>query len=65
MPQYIEFHFDLTSPYGYLGPEQIEPLADRDACRIKWRPFCLLGGEPFSGGDRLLRIGRGLSSGDF
>jgi 2-hydroxychromene-2-carboxylate isomerase len=25
MPAPIEFHFDLSSPYGYLAAQKIEP----------------------------------------
>ena len=59
MPQYIEFHFDFTLPCGDLGSEKIDPLADRDAYKVKWRPFFLIGGEPFSG------VGRRPTGGGF
>lgn len=59
MPQHIEFHVDFTSPYGDRSLEKIEPLADRKAFKVKWRPFFLIGGEPFSG------VGRRPTGGGF
>ena len=54
MPQY-----DFTLPGGDLGSEKIDPLADRDAYQVKWRPFFLIDGEPFSG------VGRRPTGGGF
>lgn len=39
----LEFFFDISSPWTYLGFENIQPLAARHAVRIDWRPF-LVGG---------------------
>ena len=27
MPKPVQFHFDFSSPYGYLAAQKIEPLA--------------------------------------
>lgn len=37
----IEFHFDFSSPYGYLGSELIEALASRHQRGVHWRPMLL------------------------
>ncbi|MEE4660672.1 MAG: 2-hydroxychromene-2-carboxylate isomerase [Halieaceae bacterium] len=39
----IEFFFDLTSPWTYLAFTGIQPLAQRYAADIEWRPI-LVGG---------------------
>lgn len=65
MPQHIEFHVDFTSPYGDRSLEKIEPLADRKAFKVKWQPFFLIGGEPFSGADHRPRTGHWPTGGGF
>lgn len=37
----LPFHFDFSSPYGYLGSELIESLAARHGRRVQWRPMLL------------------------
>ncbi len=37
----IEFYFDFSSPYAYLGSELIEAAAERQAVDVVWRPFLL------------------------
>ena len=37
----VDFHFDFSSPYGYLGSELIEALAARHGRRVRWRPMLL------------------------
>jgi 2-hydroxychromene-2-carboxylate isomerase len=39
----IDFWFDLSSPFAYLGSTQIEAVAARAGARVTWRPL-LLGG---------------------
>ena len=41
MPAPLEFHFDFSSPYGYLGSEKIEALATRHGRTVEWRPMLL------------------------
>jgi 2-hydroxychromene-2-carboxylate isomerase len=41
MPAPIDFHFDFSSPYGYLGAELIEALASRHGRTVNWRPVLL------------------------
>ena len=41
MPAPLEFHFDFSSPYGYLGSEKIEALATRHGRAVEWRPMLL------------------------
>ncbi len=42
-PRTIDYWFDYTCPYAYLGSTQIEALASRTGAALRWRPF-LLGG---------------------
>ena len=37
----IVFHFDFSSPYGYIGSEKIEALASRHGRGVDWRPMLL------------------------
>lgn len=37
----IDFYFDFSSPYGYLGSELIEPLAARHGRQVAWHPVLL------------------------
>jgi 2-hydroxychromene-2-carboxylate isomerase len=41
MSQAIEFYFDFSSPYGYLGSERIDAIAEKHDCQVIWRPFLL------------------------
>lgn len=41
MPPPIEFHFDFSSPYGYLASTRIDALAARRGRAVAWRPFLL------------------------
>jgi 2-hydroxychromene-2-carboxylate isomerase len=37
----LEFHFDFSSPYGYLGAAKIEEIAARHGRTVDWRPMLL------------------------
>ena len=37
----LRFHFDFSSPYGYLASEKIEALAARHGRGVDWRPMLL------------------------
>ena len=37
----IEFYFDLSSPYGYVGAQLIDAVADRQGRQVIWKPFML------------------------
>jgi len=41
MPAPLRFHFDFSSPYGYLASERIESLAGRHDRAVDWRPMLL------------------------
>lgn len=41
MPAPLEFHFDFSSPYGYLASEKIGALAARHGRAVDWRPMLL------------------------
>jgi 2-hydroxychromene-2-carboxylate isomerase len=37
----IDFHFDFSSPYGFLASEKIEAIAARHGRAVDWRPMLL------------------------
>jgi 2-hydroxychromene-2-carboxylate isomerase len=37
----LEFYFDFGSPYGYIGAQRIEALADKHGRKVDWRPMLL------------------------
>jgi len=37
----IDFYFDFSSPYGYLGSEKIEALAAKHGRAVEWHPILL------------------------
>jgi 2-hydroxychromene-2-carboxylate isomerase len=41
MAQPIDFYFDFSSPYGYLGAEKIEALAGKHGRDVAWHPILL------------------------
>lgn len=41
MKQALEFYFDFSSPYGYLGSHKIEALAAKHGRAVSWRPILL------------------------
>ncbi len=47
MPAPIDFYFDFSSPYAYLGSELIERVARKHGREIKWHSFML--GTAFRG----------------
>jgi 2-hydroxychromene-2-carboxylate isomerase len=40
---HVDFYFDLSCPYAYLGSEEIEALCTRLGATLRWQPM-LLGG---------------------
>lgn len=41
MPATIHFHFDFSSPYGFLASERIEAIAARHGRSVDWHPMLL------------------------
>lgn len=41
MPAPIEFWFDFSSPYGYIGSELIDAVAARHGRTVNWHPILL------------------------
>jgi 2-hydroxychromene-2-carboxylate isomerase len=41
MADAIDFHFDFSSPYGYLASTRIGALAARHGRVVRWRPFLI------------------------
>ena len=43
----VEFFFDCSSPWTYLGFHNIQPMADELGFTIAWRPFLVASRLPF------------------
>jgi 2-hydroxychromene-2-carboxylate isomerase len=56
MPQPIDFYFDFSSPYAYLGSELIETVAARHGREVTWHPMLLGVVFKATGGQPLTRI---------
>jgi 2-hydroxychromene-2-carboxylate isomerase len=41
MAAQIDFYFDFSSPYGYIGSELVDALAERVGREVTWRPVLL------------------------
>ena len=41
MPGPIDFYFDFSSPYAYLGSHLIGPVAEKHGREVHWHPFML------------------------
>ena len=41
MAKVIDFYFDFSSPYGYLGSKRIEAIASKHKLAINWHPILL------------------------
>jgi 2-hydroxychromene-2-carboxylate isomerase len=41
MPNPVEFYFDFSSPYGYLGAQKIDALAAKHGRSVDWHPMLL------------------------
>lgn len=37
----IEFYFDFSSPYGYLGAQQIDEIGAKHGREVAWKPFLI------------------------
>ncbi len=37
----VDFFYDFSSPYAYLGSTQIERVASRNGALLRWKPFLL------------------------
>lgn len=37
----IEFYFDFSSPYGYLGAQRIDAIGAKHGREVAWKPFLL------------------------
>ena len=43
MTRYIEFYFDFSSPYSYIGYKEIKKLEKKESIKIKYMPIFLGG----------------------
>ena len=41
MPQPLDFYFDFSSPYGYIGAVKIDALAGKYGREVNWHPILL------------------------
>ena len=56
MAKAIDFYFDFSSPYGYIGSCRIEALAAKHGREVNWRPFLLGAAFKATGGQPLMDI---------
>src|SRR5262249_24534176 len=40
-PMTLDFWFDFSSPYAYLGSTQVERVAQKHGAQLIWKPFLL------------------------
>ncbi len=40
---HVDFYFDFSSPFAYLGSTQIEAVAQRAGATMSWKPMFLGG----------------------
>ena len=36
---HVDFYFDFSSPFAYLGSTQIEKVAERAGATMNWKPM--------------------------
>jgi 2-hydroxychromene-2-carboxylate isomerase len=53
----IDFYFDFSSPYGYLGSQRIEALAERHGRTVSWKPYLIGAAFKVSGAKPLTEFG--------
>jgi 2-hydroxychromene-2-carboxylate isomerase len=56
MAKTMDFYFDFSSPYGYIGSCRIEALAAKHGREVTWRPFLLGAAFKATGGQPLMEI---------
>jgi len=54
MAEAIDFYFDFSSPYGYLGSHGIDDLAARHGREVAWRPYLMGAAMKISGSPPLV-----------
>jgi 2-hydroxychromene-2-carboxylate isomerase len=56
MPKHVDFFYDLSSPYSYMGATQIEKVARRAGATVAFRPMVLGAVFKATGNDMPARI---------
>lgn len=41
MPEFIDFYFDFSSPYGYLAAKRIDAIVDKHGRSVNWHPHLI------------------------
>jgi len=41
MSKAIDYYFDFSSPYGYLGSKRVEAIASKHGLAVNWHPILL------------------------
>jgi len=54
MSEPIDFYFDFSSPYGFLGSQRIDALAARYGREVTWRPYLMGAAMKISGSPPLV-----------
>ncbi len=52
MAEPIDFYFDFSSPYGYLGSLSIDAVAAKHGREVTWRPYMMGAAFPITGQSR-------------
>ena len=56
MAQEVDFYFEFASPYGYLASTQMDGLAERCGCTVRWHPIMLGAALKATGSQPLVQI---------
>jgi len=56
MPEPIDFHFDFSSPYGYLASRRVGAIAERHGRAVRWRSMMLGPAMAATGGRPLVEL---------
>ena len=56
MPEPIDFYFDFSSPYGYVGACRVEEMAARHGREVAWRPYLMGASFQVTGRQPLLSV---------
>ena len=56
MSKHLDFYFDFTSPYGYLGSNRIEALAAKHGATVTWHPILIGAAFKITGAKPLVEL---------
>ena len=56
MTRHVDFYFDFSSPYGYLGATQIADIEEQTGCTVSWRPYLMATAYKLTGRQPLVGV---------